>query len=193
MHIELTYLQMYLLGVNIFIFLLCCIFKLIKGYVPFNIFFQLLILCGGVIGSLLYILLFEWKTKKENIYLKIFTICIFFIEALVIYIYRKPMTTYNIPDFNQLLIQYKYVFYYLIGINLITLLFYGFDKYQAIKQKSRIRITFLILLVVIGGGMGAMIGIYGFHHKTNKKYFTSGVPLIMFTELLFITYYLLTH
>lgn len=37
----------------------------------------------------------------------------------------------------------------------------------------------LIILALIGGSIGAMIGMTVFHHKTRKWYFRLGIPLIL--------------
>lgn len=37
----------------------------------------------------------------------------------------------------------------------------------------------LIILVLIGGSIGAIIGMTVFHHKTRKWYFKLGIPLIL--------------
>ena len=40
----------------------------------------------------------------------------------------------------------------------------------------------------IGGSVGALIGMYGFHHKTKKAYFTVGVPLILLMQVVVLFY-----
>jgi uncharacterized membrane protein YsdA (DUF1294 family) len=60
---------------------------------------------------------------------------------------------------------------YLITITLITFLFYGYDKYQAINQKSRIPEVVLHLLALAGGTIGAFAGQFFFRHKTKKLSF----------------------
>jgi uncharacterized membrane protein YsdA (DUF1294 family) len=58
---------------------------------------------------------------------------------------------------------------YLITFNLITFLFYGYDKYQAINQKSRIPEAVLHLLTLAGGTIGAIAGQLLFRHKIKKN------------------------
>ena len=37
----------------------------------------------------------------------------------------------------------------------------------------------IIILALIGGSIGALIGMTVFHHKTRKWYFKLGIPLIL--------------
>ena len=46
----------------------------------------------------------------------------------------------------------------------------------------------LLGLAFIGGSVGALIGMYGFHHKTKKAYFTVGVPLILLMQVVVLFY-----
>lgn len=77
---------------------------------------------------------------------------------------------------------------YLVVINIITLMAYGIDKYRAIYGKWRIPEATLFFLALIGGSIGAEIGMYGFHHKTRHPRFVIGIPAILLLQavLLFI-------
>ena len=73
--------------------------------------------------------------------------------------------------------------YYLLGINIITFILYGVDKYKAQKNKWRIPEKTLILFAVFGGSIGALLGIKVFHHKTLHKKFKYGVPAILILQI----------
>ena len=62
----------------------------------------------------------------------------------------------------------KYFFVYLIFINLLTIIIYGIDKLLAKKHLFRISENCLFLLSLIGGSLGALIGMQLFRHKTKK-------------------------
>ena len=68
---------------------------------------------------------------------------------------------------------------YLIGINLLTFLIFGIDKRKARKGKWRIPEDTLIWLSIVGGSVGALLGMYLFRHKTQKRKFTLGIPAIL--------------
>ena len=69
--------------------------------------------------------------------------------------------------------------YYLIFINVVTFLVYGIDKWKAKQGSWRISEATLLILAVIGGSIGALLGMKVWHHKTMHKKFKYGVTLIL--------------
>ena len=63
------------------------------------------------------------------------------------------------------------VYAYLAGINLITFVFYGYDKRQSLNSKPRVPELTLHLLALSGGTPGAFLGQLFFRHKTKKRRF----------------------
>ena len=55
---------------------------------------------------------------------------------------------------------------YLAVINLATFIVYGADKRRARKGKWRVPERTLFLLPLLGGSVGALLGMRVFHHKT---------------------------
>ena len=51
-------------------------------------------------------------------------------------------------------------------INVVTFFMYGVDKWKAKKSKWRIREAALLGLAVIGGSIGAWLGMKTCHHKS---------------------------
>ena len=72
-----------------------------------------------------------------------------------------------------------YILYYLALINVITFLIYGIDKLKAKKGKWRIPEATLLLFAIMGGSIGAWLGIKVWHHKTMHKKFKYGIPIIL--------------
>lgn len=64
----------------------------------------------------------------------------------------------------------------------------GFDKRQAKKHASRVPEKNLWLLAVIGGGLGAYIGMQVFRHKTRKTSFRVGFLMLALAYVFFILY-----
>ena len=58
--------------------------------------------------------------------------------------------------------------YFCIVINIITFLVFGYDKWQAKKNKRRISEFNLLLLAGVGGTIGGLLGMNFFKHQTNK-------------------------
>ena len=73
------------------------------------------------------------------------------------------------------------VWLYIIIINLIAFAVYGIDKKKAVKGQWRIPEATLIGLSIIGGGIGAMLGMSVWHHKTRKWKFKIIIPLSVVT------------
>ncbi len=61
--------------------------------------------------------------------------------------------------------------YYIILINIITFALWGVDKFKAINGQWRIPEKTLMLLIMAGGGVGALLGMTIFHHKIRKPLF----------------------
>ena len=62
----------------------------------------------------------------------------------------------------------------------------GIDKEKAKLKKWRISEKTLFLLALFGGGIGGVIGIYTFRHKTKHLKFTLGFPIIIVFQLIVI-------
>ena len=77
--------------------------------------------------------------------------------------------------------------YYLLTINIITFIIYGIDKYKSIKHKYRISENTLIILAILGGSLGALMGMISFHHKTKKKKFTILIPIVLLLWVYILT------
>ena len=60
---------------------------------------------------------------------------------------------------------------YLLSINIITFLIYGYDKHQAKKVGMRIPEIVLHLMALMGGSPGALLGQLTFRHKIKKMRF----------------------
>ena len=74
--------------------------------------------------------------------------------------------------------------------NVVTFFMYGIDKWKAKKSKWRIRETALLGLAVLGGSVGAWLGMKVWHHKTQHKKFRYGVLAIIIVQLALIGYFL---
>ena len=66
---------------------------------------------------------------------------------------------------------YTYLFFIMPGLSLISFAIYGWDKWCAIKGKSRIRETTLHIWDVVGGWPGGLAGQRCFRHKNRKVSF----------------------
>ena len=77
----------------------------------------------------------------------------------------------------------RYLLVALAVYNFIVFIVYGVDKGKAKKGAWRIPERVLLLLAVLGGSIGALLGMIIFHHKTKKPKFYIGVPAILIIEV----------
>ena len=80
---------------------------------------------------------------------------------------------------------------YLLAINIATFFLYGIDKYKAKKGRWRISEATLLLMAVIGGSIGAWVGMRIWHHKTIHKMFKYGIPVIIIFQVALAVYLLI--
>lgn len=73
---------------------------------------------------------------------------------------------------------------YLIVVNAAACLFMLVDKLKAKAGTWRIPETRLIGIALVGGSLGAIIGMHLFRHKTKHLKFMLGLPLILIIQLL---------
>lgn len=86
----------------------------------------------------------------------------------------------------------KLIITYLLLINVITFFVYGLDKLKAKKQAWRITEAALLTLAIIGGSLGAWLGMKVWHHKTLHNKFRYGVPVIIILQVIIALYFILT-
>lgn len=81
---------------------------------------------------------------------------------------------------------------YLALINLIAFVLMGIDKYKATRHRWRIPERTLFLPAILGGSLGALLGMGVFRHKTRKTLFTVGMPVLLILQLvqLLIAFYI---
>lgn len=77
---------------------------------------------------------------------------------------------------------------WLIAINLVTFFAFGVDKWKAKRKETRettrrVPEKTLFLLSILGGSVGALLGMRAFHHKTLHKTFRLGIPVILFLQI----------
>ena len=70
----------------------------------------------------------------------------------------------------------------------MTFLVYGIDKWKAKQGSWRISEATLLILAVIGGSIGALLGMKVWRHKTQHKKFKYGLPLILIIQIILIGY-----
>ncbi len=65
----------------------------------------------------------------------------------------------------------------------MTFFVYGIDKWKAKHLKWRISEATLLGLAIIGGSIGAWLGMKTWHHKTMHWKFKYGIPFILLLQI----------
>lgn len=68
-------------------------------------------------------------------------------------------------------------------MNVIAFALYGIDKRRAKQGAWRISEYTLLLVALLGGSLGALLGMRYFRHKTRHRKFRYGIPLILLLQL----------
>lgn len=75
---------------------------------------------------------------------------------------------------------------YLLAVNLLAFCLFGIDKHKAKRKLWRIPEKVLFLSAILGGSIGAILGMEIFRHKTKHKSFTWGLPAILVLQAIII-------
>jgi len=73
---------------------------------------------------------------------------------------------------------------FLAGINLLTFILFGIDKYKAKHDRWRVKEATLLGMALMGGSIGAWLGMKVWHHKTQHNKFRYGVPLVLLAQVI---------
>lgn len=85
----------------------------------------------------------------------------------------------------------NFLFFYLIAINVFTFSLMGVDKNLARNRQWRVSERALFLGSLLGGSAGTWLGMYLFRHKTRKKRFVIGIPVILLIQSAILLWLLL--
>lgn len=189
--LEFGKLEYYLLAINVIGALVYLINMLLYRHTArgqIDMVVTIVSLFGGSAGMLLMILLFDRKAEKENMMSRVFIICIFIIQIIILLIYKGHHAEHFTLAFWKFFAERRILLIYLGIMNLVTFIVFAIDKANACAHRSRIRIVTLLGLSFAGGSVGGLIAMYLLHHKTQKDYFTVGMPMIIIMQVVVLFY-----
>lgn len=82
----------------------------------------------------------------------------------------------------------NYFLLYLLLINAAAFVLMLADKVKARQNRWRIPERTLIGSALLGGSIGALLGMYTFRHKTRHLKFTLGVPAILIAQIALVVW-----
>ena len=80
--------------------------------------------------------------------------------------------------------------YALVVLNIATFFIYGLDKWKAKQNAWRIPEKTLLGLALLGGSIGAWIGMRTWRHKTQHPQFKYGIPVILAIQIFLVGYFM---
>ncbi|WP_143884983.1 DUF1294 domain-containing protein [Chryseobacterium binzhouense] len=79
--------------------------------------------------------------------------------------------------------------YYVSVISLISFGLFGFDKRKAVKRQRRISESTLLAAALLGGTIGALLGMILFRHKISKKSFLFKIVFVIAIQIMAVVAY----
>lgn len=83
--------------------------------------------------------------------------------------------------------EHQFIIAYLVLVNAAALVLMLADKQKARHGAWRIPEATLMGIALIGGSIGAILGMHLFRHKTRHLKFTLGLPLILAVQVWLFT------
>ncbi|MCD8049313.1 MAG: DUF1294 domain-containing protein [Clostridia bacterium] len=180
----------YLIIINVVGFVLLAVNSRVRSRAAEKLI-MLAALLGGSFGVLVSVFIFDRKANKDNMLLRVFTVCVLVIQIVISLILQGFHGEKINLAFWEFFVEHKIFSGYLAAINAATFAAFGLDKMAAVGKRSRIKIVTLLGLCFVGGSLGGICAMHLFHHKTNKNrnnFFTVGVPLMLVMQIVVIFY-----
>ena len=77
----------------------------------------------------------------------------------------------------------KWIALWLLFWSILDYVLMGVDKWKAKRNRWRVPEKTFFLVALLGGTLGAILGMYAFHHKTRHWYFKWGLPVMLIAQL----------
>jgi len=77
----------------------------------------------------------------------------------------------------------KWLAFWVLFWSILDYILMGVDKWKAKRERWRVPEKTFFLVAVLGGSLGAILGMYAFHHKTRHWYFKWGLPAILLAQI----------
>lgn len=77
----------------------------------------------------------------------------------------------------------KWLALWVLFWSILDYILMGVDKWKAKRDRWRVPEKTFFLVALLGGSLGAILGMYAFHHKTRHWYFKWGLPAILIAQI----------
>ena len=82
-----------------------------------------------------------------------------------------------------MIVLIKYVFFYLVAVNIIAMAVTLADKKASRRHRCRVQERLLFFIAIMGGSSFMYITMLSVHHKTKHKRFMIGLPIIIVLQI----------
>ncbi|MGE5629755.1 MAG: DUF1294 domain-containing protein [Caulobacteraceae bacterium] len=82
----------------------------------------------------------------------------------------------------------KEIAVYLAAVNILGFVIMGIDKSKSKRHKWRISESSIFVVGLLGGGIGVLLGMSFFRHKTKHLKFMLGIPLVIILNIIIFGY-----
>ena len=82
-----------------------------------------------------------------------------------------------------MIVLIKYLFFYLVAINIIAMAITLADKKASRRHRWRVQERLLFFIAIMGGSSFMYITMLSVHHKTRHKRFMIGLPIIIVLQI----------
>lgn len=80
---------------------------------------------------------------------------------------------------------------YILVVNFVAFIMFGADKRKARRHQMRTSEFALMMSAILGGSIGALLGMLAFRHKTKHLKFIIGIPVILALQVAIAVYVLM--
>jgi len=190
---ELSIFQWYLIVINIAGFILFSLDRSKykhtgEGLKPEAIC-ALVTVAGGALGVFLAFLVWDRKFSSHNLLWTIYTIALLIVQVVLFFLVYGPAGNVLGAWASGVFEAHKVLFIYLAVINAVTFATFGIDKLQAVRGGTRVRELVLMGMSLVGGAAGGLVAMYAFHHKTQKKLFSIGLPIMLVAHVALLVFW----
>ena len=81
------------------------------------------------------------------------------------------------------IVMLKWLALWVLFWSILDYVLMGIDKWKARRERWRVPEKTFFLVALLGGTLGAILGMYAFHHKTRHWYFKWGLPAILVAQI----------
>ncbi|WP_165044239.1 DUF1294 domain-containing protein [Adlercreutzia sp. ZJ138] len=156
-------------------------------------------IAGGAVGALIALFIFtglisRHRMNKDNIAWWFLSIVCLVVWGLFVAV-RYGLVTLDAGIGGIFagwdMVKLRLLGIYLVLINVVTFIFFAWDKHVAKSDNDHRRRTpeaRLLGLCLIGGSVGGLIAMRAVRHKTKKWYFVLGLPFFIVLDVVVVVY-----